>query len=364
MCALRLNQLRHNARMNRRPAALAALFLGALGAAALGVAAFQRTQQPDAARRTLTIASLPKACAFGPDLDATLPAGSTRQVLFLAGATLNWRDQPVRLADWVASKQSLLIVSAGKNPSLDTLSLYLARTGADEPAGERRSDALLPRWSEGLGRATEQQDFAVDAAVLNQPRISGSPLVAPVSSAIRVLMRPGSTQSLVFGSQQAVLADSASGSCTLTVNWGGAADLPLIDAAWSSDGRFLAVLMMADSDRLGPTTLRIVDMTLGQWRTAPQTVGAISALRWRPASHDLYVTLAHPDVPDRLDTFAAIDADTLSLIEVDAAPVLFAPSYWGFVFGGDGRVLYAACGVPDSDAVLRSNALCQWTVTP
>ncbi len=359
-----LSQLRHNASMNRRAAAFAVLSLGALGLTVLGVSALQRMQQPDATRRMSTIASLPAACAFGADPDATGDAGSARQVRLMASTAKTWTGQPMRIADWANSKQSLLMLAKGEDPAIDTLLLYDPQTGTSASAGERRSAALLLRWSEGLGRATEQQDYAVDAAVLNQPRTAGSPLLAPVTSVIRVLNRPGTTQSLVFGSQQAVLVDSASGSCTLTINWDGDADLPLIDAAWSGDGRYLAMLMMADPNRLGPTTLRLLDMDLGQWRSAPQLAGAISAMRWRPGSHDLYVTLAHLDAPDRQDTFGAVDADTMSPIAVDGAPELFAPSYWGFVFGGDGRVLYAACGAPGADGVLRSNALCQWTVTP
>ncbi len=349
--------------MNRRVAVLAVLFLGALGVIALGVSALLRTRQLEPARLP-AIASMPAACAFDADSSAAAIASGARKLGFLSGAAKPWTGRPLRVADWALSKQSLLILTGSQESALDTLLLYNPRTGATDNAGQRRSATLLPRWTDGLGRATDQQDLVVDAQILNLPRAAVAQPMVLVTSLIRVLNRPDSTQSIVFGAQRAVLVDTAGGSCTLTINWEGDADLPLIDAAWSSDGRYLAMLMVADPERLGPTTLRILDMAMGKWRTVKTGDGAISAMRWRPASHDVFVALAHLEAPERLDTVAAIDADTLASIALDGAPELFAPGYWGFVFDDAGRVMYAACGVPDDDGVLRSNALCLWTVAP
>lgn len=359
----RLKYLRHNVVMNRRTAALAVVLLVALGLTALGLAALQRAK-PSALARLPALTSMPAACAFAAESDAAESIAVGRNVSFRAGDATPWTGQPLRLADWAASRQSLLILTAGKDPASEALSLYDPRTGASEPAGQRPASTLLPHWADGSGRVTMQQDLETGAQLLNQPRVAGVPTASLVTTAVRVIQRPDSSQSLVFGALRAVLMDSAGGGCTLTINWDGDVDLPLIDAAWSGDGRFLAVLMMSDPGRLGTTALRVLDMSLGQWRTVQAQDGAISAMRWRPAGHELYFAVTHLDKPERLDTLAAIDAGTAAPIDIAGAPELFAPAYWGFVFSGDGRVLYAACGAPDADGVLRTNAICHWMVSP
>ncbi|MCX6019622.1 MAG: hypothetical protein NTZ50_14190 [Chloroflexi bacterium] len=151
--------------------------------------------------------------------------------------------------------------------------------------------------------------------------------------------------------------------CDLVVNRvEGRPDRPLIDVKWSRDGRFVALLMLADFDRLGPTVLRILDVQKGVWHDVAVGELAVSSVTWVPGRSVALVTAADLGAADGMDVMFVVDAESGAVARVDNAPVLFTPAYWGVRFSPDGTQLAASCVVPDPDGVVRRGSLCAWEV--
>lgn len=354
--------MRHNASMTRNTVAVvggvgvlaAVVAIGAIvvGAPLVGAPAAAPTAAtlPTAAPRAL-ISTGPGALCTLTQRDAVVREVAASLSLTAPG-TRYITAEPQRLVDWTF--RGLLTLSRLQSGS-EIASLYDPASGAS---------TVLP-FMPGTNAVG---GIAVDAPWLAGPRIAGATLPAFADVTVRSAARPGSSSVVAYSSYRVALLDGAGGpGCEVGINRasGDDADLPVISAGWSSDGRYLAVLMLADAARLGPTVLRIIDMSNNTWRQVDLGPRAISSATWRPGAHSLLLTSAQ----------VGEERDALSLLSVQAdgalthAPIgdgltFFAPSHWGVQFSPDGAQLAVACVEPDVEGVVRRGALCVWEVKP
>jgi hypothetical protein len=260
--------------------------------------------------------------------------------------------EPQRLVDWTF--RGLLAISRLPGGS-EIASLHDPQSGAS---------TRLPF----VPGANAVSGITVNAPWLAAPRLAGSAQPAFADVTLRSAARPGASMVAAYSSYRIALLDGAGGpGCDLGINRasGEGADLPVIAAEWSSDGRYLAVLLLADAARLGPTVLRIIDMSDNTWRQFDPGPRAISGATWRPGSHTMLLTSALiGEERDTLNMLSVLADGAIALAPLGDGLTFFAPSYWGVRFSPDGERLAIACVQPEADGVVRRGALCVWEVQP
>lgn len=260
--------------------------------------------------------------------------------------------EPQRLIDWTS--RGMLTLSR-RQGGREVTSIY------DPLAGTMTMQPGVPA-ADAIG------GVKVDAPWLAAPRLTGVAQPAFADISVRSVVRPGASTIAAFSSYRIALLDSAGGpGCELAINRAGGegGDLPVIAAEWSSDGRYLAVLLLADAARLGPTALRIIDMNDNTWRQVDLGTRAISSATWRPGSHTLLLTAAPiGEERDTLSMLSVLADGALAHAPFGDGLTFFAPSHWGVRFSPDGERLAIACVEPDVDGVVRRGALCVWEVQP
>jgi dipeptidyl aminopeptidase/acylaminoacyl peptidase len=300
-------------------------------------------------------------CAFAPAPPAA-QAAALPDVRFGRRRDVPWIGPPARIAEWVSPTSALLLVLSGPQAGREAMALLQPETGEMRTLGERTTAMSLPRWSVEAQAVVERADARFSA--LATPREAAEGDAAYVNAEVQSVADPTGARVAAWSSHRAQLLDVASGDeCDLAINRvEEGADRPIIDAAWSSDGRYLAVLMLADAERLGPTVLRVLDLQAGVYRDAAVDALVVSAMNWIPGRSELLATAVDLGAPDAADAMYVVDARTGQGARVADAPALFAPAYWGLRFSPDGSSLAAACVQPDADGVVRRGAICTWEV--
>lgn len=319
--------------------------------------------QDGAAASTTTAVDLKGAgrCAFVP-APATARVESLPNLRFGQRREVPWSGPPARIAEWVSPTAQLLLVLPGERAGREALALVAPANGAMSVVGDRPIAQSMPAWSAGANALAGRPDGRFSA--LAAPRDPAQSAPAYFNPEVQTTSDASGARTVAWTSYRARFIDVVSGEeCDLVANRvEDGADRPIVDARWSSDGRFLALLMLDEADRLGPTVLRLLDFDRAVWRDVDFDGRAPSTVNWIPSRGAALVTTVDLNAPDALDAIHVVDAASGAARRVPDAPELFAPAYWGVRFAPDGSALAAACVTPDESGMVTRGALCTWEV--
>jgi hypothetical protein len=324
------------------------------------------------------------------------PALASAQLTLTPRGDATVLTQTVRVAGWGTS-DALLAVLAPPGAGAEQVAFVTVATADVRPIANRFSTPLLPRMtpdrlsvvvpdaSGGPGatqftvvdrRGARLGAMVVNGAVLDVAVISrdsdsamavsladyalvydlasNDPIERVTTGAARAMLpRPG-TDALSF-----VLADRV-------VHDACAAPFPagaFYRAAWSADGRYLAVLMLEGEMLPAQSALLVWDTKTGVVREAMRDAGvAITGLTWHPRINTVLLSAAALESPER-EWLWQFNPETHTASVVVDTP-LYAPAYWGIAFDPEGARLAVGCPTPDATSgVVTRGAICLYDVT-
>jgi dipeptidyl aminopeptidase/acylaminoacyl peptidase len=301
-------------------------------------------------------------CAFSP-APPTAQAAAVPELRFGPRREILWAGPPARIVEWISPTDQLLLVLPGASAGREAMALLTPSSGEVRALGDRSIAQSLPAWSVSANAVIERADARFSA--LSAPRDEAQGVAAYVNTEVQIAADVRGAHTVAWTSYRARLIDAASGEeCDLMVNRiADGADRPIVDAKWSSDGRWLALLMLTEAERLGPTVLRVLDLERAVWRDVNVDELTISTVNWIPGRLEVLVTAVDLSEPGAPDVMYVIDAASGGVRRAEGAPALFAPAYWGLRFAPDGRSLAAACVAPDESGLVTRGALCSWEVS-
>ncbi len=267
-------------------------------------------------------------------------------------------DAPARIAAW-AQDDTLLIVQTDAFTSTERVGLLALETGAVRALTTRASSPLLPELANKNAREIALAAPESPNVALIDLLPTGDPAHAYVDGAVRTRIRPHGPERLVFRSSGALLVGAAGPPCVWRINRDAAGVLlPLVDAAWSSDGRYLAALVQTDPLRLGATHVRVIDTESGLLTPFDTGAAPVGGIGWRPQGTQVLLTIADQAERSSYESLHLLDVRTAALAPISQIGAQFSPSYWGAQFSTDGARLAVACAAPKPDQPLTDGRVC------
>ncbi len=355
------------------------------------------TRRPAPTSTPMPTQLLLPACQFSGTAPAEEPAPPLEAYVFSEPQVVLTHTSAIAIADWLPDGQRLLITRRIPNSLDETIDVFNRQTEELQQYAERHStydakpvwleseqavafaDSANKEWalriSRGKGTLMKEPAIGLDSLYLatspdkqqliflpktpgKQPKVlqgaqakrQALAVTLPVDSdqelplgigTYHIAWQPDGNHIAFFNNVGFFLTDTSSRAmCEIDLGTSGEKRWAL-DAKWSSDGHYLALLTTVGKPIVPFIDLTLIDMNTGQLRRLNLGHQDLHAIAWAPNHHDLLVIAAPPrHEPElaHLNTVYLVDATTGNsrqiLTEYQSA----------FVFQGDASIVWSPNG--------------------